>query len=200
MAQASFIDLDIRVRKVSAKHHMVEAQQPGQPIAGPEPLNWSLLSAENFQSHLDRIRNEPYTVDQSMFSEVGAALFDALFCGQVLRLFTGIYDREVEPNENAYLRLRLDIDERAPEVAVLPWEFLYWKNAYLATQTKTLVTRQLPNLEYGSIKTPHHLWQAPGLDRCPWRLGVGQCGAGKSDHHPGVRGRWHRIQGAGRSR
>ena len=153
MAQANFIDLDIRVRKVDASRYAVEAQQPGQPIAGPEPLNWSSLSSEDFQNLLERIRNEPYTVNQSIFSEVGAALFDALFGGQVLRLFTGIYDREIEPNENAYLRLRLDIDEHAPEVAVLPWEFLYWKNVYLATQTKTLVTRQLPNLEYGSIKT-----------------------------------------------
>ena len=72
------------------------------------------------------------------------------------------------PDSDTYLRLRLDIDENAPEIAVLPWELLWWRDVFLATQVQTLVGRQLLNLDYGSSTslrisgTPRVLIVIPG--------------------------------------
>ena len=92
----------------------------------------------------------PETGDTHPFRGVGETLFSALFQGQVLRLFTGIYDQSTRQSDS-YLRIRLDIDERAPEIADLPWEFLYWQRAPLATQVQTLLVRQWLNMDYGPI-------------------------------------------------
>ncbi len=88
-----------------------------------------------------------------MLKEVGATLFGSLFQGQVRDLFISIYSQEVQAHEDAYLRIRLDVDETASEIAVLPWELMAWQDVFLATQIKTLVTRQLLSLDYGNIKT-----------------------------------------------
>jgi tetratricopeptide (TPR) repeat protein len=44
------------------------------------------------------------------------------------------------------------VDERAAEVATLPWELLHWRDVPLCTQVQTLFTRQLLNLEYGGVQ------------------------------------------------
>ncbi|MCO6453032.1 MAG: CHAT domain-containing protein [Caldilineales bacterium] len=155
---STFIDFDLRIRKagdgyeVTAEATKADGKRTGQ--AGPEALDWATLSDADFVEKVRRIREEPRSIKQADYAQVGDVLFTALFQKQILRLFTGLYDNDVEPSSDAAMRLRLDIDERAPQVAVLPWEFLYWqgKQMYLATSAKTLLTRQLLNLDYGSIK------------------------------------------------
>lgn len=149
----TFIDFDLMIHKAGPASYLVTAQGPGTGRAGPEPLDNGAFTQPDFLEALRRVRDEPERCDAELLRQVGATLFNAAFTGQILRLFTGLYDQRIEPGQDAYLRLRLDIDERAPEIAALPWEFLHWRNGHLATQLRTLVSRQLLNLDYGSIET-----------------------------------------------
>lgn len=153
-----YVDFLVRVRKdgddfsVSAESTDSAGRKTGE--AGPVYLEWAALQQNPAWGRIEQIQQEPYTVKATTFAEVGGMLFDALLQGQVLRLFTGLYDHEVEPNKDTALRFRLDIDERSPQVAVVPWEFLYWRDKRLqfATSIQILFTRQLLNMDYGGIK------------------------------------------------
>ncbi len=148
----TFLDFDLTIQKAGPASYLATAQGPVWGRAGPEAIDYVALTRPDFGEALRRIRDDPGSCNADLHRGVGEALFGAVFTGQVLRLFTGLYDQRVEPDRDAYLRLRLDIDERAPEIAALPWEFLYWKGGHLATQLRTLVSRQLLNLDYGSIE------------------------------------------------
>jgi hypothetical protein len=63
-------------------------------------------------------------LDEASVEEFGKLLFSALFDEGLRREFLDIYQKAQQ--ENALLRLELDVDERQlPEVAALPWEFMY---------------------------------------------------------------------------
>ena len=142
------IDFDVRVIKNAPGAYRVTAQAPGSGLASGS-LDWARLTAVEFRVQLERMSAS----DQALLREIGNTLFGALFSGQVRELFLGIYRQRIEPVEGAALRLRLDFDETAPEIATLPWELLAWNDTHLATQVKTLVTRQLLSLNYGSVKS-----------------------------------------------
>ena len=148
MTQA--VNLDIHIRPGRDASYEVTADEKTTGRAGPEALRWQDLLDDAFQARLTRLTEVPETGEASIFRAVGEALFSALFQGQVLRLFTGIYDQRGQ-QDDARVRIRLDIDERAPEIADLPWEFLYWRDAPLATQVQTLLVRQWLNMDYGRI-------------------------------------------------
>jgi len=152
MANDTFIDLDLRIFKAGPDTFLVTAQTPGSGLASGQ-LDWAALSQPDFTSLIERIREEPFTADVALFEQVGETLFNALFQGQARDLFISIYSQRVQSVADTHLRLRLDISESAGEVAMLPWEFMHWNNFFLATQVKTLVTRQLLNLNYGNIKS-----------------------------------------------
>lgn len=153
-----YVDFTIRVQKdgdgFSVRAAAVDATGRKTGEAGPEPLDWAALQQQPAWEKIALIRESPFQVKARDYTEVGGMLFDALFRGQVLRLFTGLYDHAVEPSKDTALRLRLDIDERSPEAAVVPWEFLYWrdKRLHFATNGQILMTRQLLNMDYGAIK------------------------------------------------
>lgn len=153
-----YVDFTIRVQKdgdgFSVRAEAVDATGRKTGEAGPEPLNWAALQQHPAWEKIALIRESPYQVKARDYTEVGGMLFDALFRGQVLRLFTGLYDHSVEPSKDTALRLRLDIDERSPEAAIVPWEFLYWrdKRLHFATNSQILMTRQLLNMDFGAIK------------------------------------------------
>ncbi len=153
-----YVDFTIRVQKdgagFSVRAAAVDATGRKTGEAGPEPLDWAALQQHPAWEKIVLIRESPFQVKARDYTEVGGMLFDALFRGQVLRLFTGLYDHAVEPSKDTALRLRLDIDERSPEAAVVPWEFLYWrdKRLHFATNSQILMTRQLLNMDYGAIK------------------------------------------------
>lgn len=152
MANDTFIDFDLRIFKAGPGVFLITGQTPGSGLANGM-LDWAALSHPDFTGLIERIREEPYTTDVALFEQVGETLFNALFQGQVRDLFVSVYSQQVQSVENTYLRLRLDINEAAGEVAMLPWEFIHTNNLFLATQVKTLVTRQLLNLNYGNIKS-----------------------------------------------
>lgn len=148
----TFYELDIRIFKAGTGSYFVTAEVEGTNPTLPEPLDWRALSREGFIESLRQMREEEFTLKEATVTGVGVTLFDALFRGQVKELFESFYSRDVEPKPETYLRVRIAIDERAPEIAELPWEFLFWKGAFLATHANILLTRQLLNLDYGSIQ------------------------------------------------
>ena len=148
----TFYDMDLRVSEAGAKSYRVTAQTDGSGLAKAF-LDWGALKTDDFVGKLTRIREEPFTTDEALLREVGATLFGSLFQGQVRDLFISIYTQEVQAHEDAYLRIRLDVDEAASEIAVLPWELMAWNDVFLSTQIKTLVTRQLLSLDYGNVKS-----------------------------------------------
>jgi hypothetical protein len=63
-------------------------------------------------------------LQEAEVEELGKLLFSALFDEGLRREFLDIYQKAQQ--ENALLRLELDVDEQhLPEVAALPWEFMY---------------------------------------------------------------------------
>ncbi|RUA17171.1 MAG: hypothetical protein DSY55_02585 [Clostridia bacterium] len=145
------IDFDIRIFKTGKNAYRVTAQAPDSGLADSK-LDVQALKSEDFEQKLRQIREEPFTTNEALFREVGSTLFHALFQGQVHDLFQAFYVQQVQVKEETYLRLRLNIDEAAIELATLPWELLHREDMFLATQINTIVTRQLLNLKYGAIK------------------------------------------------
>jgi tetratricopeptide (TPR) repeat protein len=82
-------------------------------------------------------RDTPLTLQ-----EFGTRLFDALFAGSIGQLFSRSLDASRRDNVN--LRVRLQFDD-VPEVAELPWEFLYSRDLdrFLALSTRTPLVRYI---------------------------------------------------------
>ncbi len=158
-AGPSFIDFDVRVRRAGDGAYSVAAQTPGSGIAHAT-LDWATLHGEAFSERLRRLRHEPFTVREPTLRQMGRTLFDALLRDDVRTHFLGVYRHDVRPADGAYLRLRLDIGEDAPEVARLPWELLYWNGMFMATQVKTVLTRQILALDDGAMQ-PAAVAEAP---------------------------------------
>lgn len=149
---ADCLTLDLRVTAGSDGRHEVTAEEPGSGRAGPERLGLHELDAPGFRAALEIVRRGPPAADGEPFRVVGDGLFRALFGGDVLSLFAGLHDQRIRPNPHAALRLRLDIDERLPDLAALPWELLRWRDAPLSTQVQTLLSRRVAGLGYGTVR------------------------------------------------
>lgn len=148
----TFHQLDVRILRAGARRYLVMAEVEGANPTAPESLDWRALSHDDFTQALRQLREEQFTLKETTVTGIGTTLYEALFQGQVRDLFEAVYTRDVEPKPDTFLRLRLAIDEHAPEIAALPWEFLFWQGSFLATHARILLTRQLLNVEYGSIK------------------------------------------------
>jgi len=111
----TLIDFDIRIF-TAGDSYTVTAQAPDSGLAESQ-LDADALFGADFQEKLIQIREEPFTTDEALFREVGDSLFRALFQGQVRDLFLAIWSRDVQAAER-FLRLRLNIDESAIELAV----------------------------------------------------------------------------------
>ncbi len=147
----TIIDFDIRIFK-AGDAYTVTAQTPDSGLAESQ-LDAEALLSPDFQEKLTQIREEPFTIDESLLREVGDGLFRALFQGQVRDLLQAVWSQHVQAKDDGALRLRLNIDEAAIELATLPWELMLWRDVFLSTQIDTLLTRQLLNMDYGNIKS-----------------------------------------------
>jgi formylglycine-generating enzyme required for sulfatase activity len=84
--------------------------------------------------------------NQDTAIQFGQALFEAVFSNERIRDLYSSSRREAE-NQNKGLRLRLQID--SPEVAKLPWEFLYdaTLKEYLCLSPDTLIARRIKPIQ-----------------------------------------------------
>jgi tetratricopeptide (TPR) repeat protein len=92
--------------------------------------------------HLALVTPEQTDVAPFTLQEFGARLFDTVFAGNVGKVFFRSLD-EAERN-NSILRVRLQFDD-VPELAELPWEYLYIRDLdrFLVLSTRTPLTRYL---------------------------------------------------------
>lgn len=112
------------------------------PIDDPKWQNW-LNVWQNAPSRSDEslrhIRLAGELPLNSSIQDLGQNLFAALFVGKVRDLYRLVQDNVQQTGKRLRLRLRIN----APELAVLPWEFLYdddYDHDYIAlTHTATLV-------------------------------------------------------------
>jgi hypothetical protein len=95
----------------------------------------------------NELRSVLYTIeerktDPNLLMAFGSRLFDELFAGDVLMLYRTSLG--IVRHEEKCLRLRLRIN--APELAALPWEYLYDPKecGFLATSRETALVRHMP--------------------------------------------------------
>ena len=149
---AEFRNLILRISPGSDGGCEVTAEEIDSGHAGPQRLDQRVLDEPWFQAALGALRMQPEQTDNALLRAVGEGLFKVLFSSDVLALFTGLFDQRIRPNPTTCLRLNLDIDERLPDIATLPWELLRWRDTPLATQLQTWISRRFLGLDYGALR------------------------------------------------
>jgi hypothetical protein len=132
-----YLDFDILIGGKSTDGYPVTVVESP---AGEGETCCPLLINDELRGVLQNI--EERKTDPDLLMAFGRRLFDALFTGDVLTLYRtslGIVRREEK-----CLRLRMRIN--APELAALPWEYLYDPEEcrFLATSPETALVRHLP--------------------------------------------------------
>jgi CHAT domain len=130
-AQVSYVDLEVEVTSDEGRGYRVEVTSPsGGECAATAPfplddralerrlqgLRLALLSSA---ANVRRLAKP----DEKLVQELGAELFDWLFAGDARVLFDSSRQQAAREGNDQWLRLVLRI--RPPELAALPWEFLY---------------------------------------------------------------------------
>lgn len=137
-------DFDLWVRG-TPECARVEARDGSGVVVGPDPGRpLGVSGADGFWASLGRARRTRRldAPDVAEAKGLGGSLFDAVFRGEVLKRWrAGLPDAG---DARRGLRLRLHL-EGAPELADLPWEYLYDRacNRFLALSVRTPVVRYL---------------------------------------------------------
>jgi tetratricopeptide (TPR) repeat protein len=145
-----YFDFDLQFRRDGAKYTAAVLRSP----AGEAHSSFSLPAGD--QEFRERFLNEGVPrrgsrafeiPDAAVAKSVGTQLYDAVFSGEIetaLRVSLG-----EAKNQGAGLRIRLRMSE-APELANLPWEFLYSSRSqsFLALKVESPVVRyvELPEV------------------------------------------------------
>jgi TolA-binding protein len=147
--QACF-DLDLLIDRDGDRYRARVLRSPagdGQAVTFARPF--SDLELENFLLKMGRSRGRTRRIESTSVTaakQFGGRLFSAVFTGQVGECLRRSVDRAQD--EDAPLRIRLRLAD-CPELADLPWEFLYDKDDdwFVALSGATPVVRylQLPN-------------------------------------------------------
>jgi len=147
--QACF-DLDLLIDRDGDRYRARVLRSPagdGQAVTFTQPF--SDLELENFLLRMGRSRGRTRRIESTSVTaakQFGGRLFSAVFTGQVGECLRRSVDRAQD--EDATLRIRLRLAD-CPELADLPWEFLYDKDDdwFVALSGATPVVRylQLPN-------------------------------------------------------
>lgn len=142
-----YLDFELAIQPGSGRDYLVtvlhspagEARQTMHiPFDQPELEN----HLKNLQAALLRSSAQHRAVlspGERTTQQFGQALFDALFAGEILLLYRQA--RELASRQNSGVRLKLRID--APELAALPWEFMYDRDEerYLCLSVETPLVR-----------------------------------------------------------
>jgi len=110
------------------------------PYSRPQ-LEQVLLRLEHALLRSGGQRRTVLTPDEATVQEFGAALFDAVFHGEIRNLYDVSLERAGQAEQGLRLKLRIN----APELAALPWEFLFdtHRERYIALSKQTPIIRYL---------------------------------------------------------
>ncbi|WP_448609053.1 CHAT domain-containing protein [Geodermatophilus sp. URMC 60] len=148
MTERTYLDFDVLVEPASATSYRARVLNSpvGETRPVPVTIPFSDLELDNFllrigrpRRYLVRSEDEP---EATAVREFGSRLFRSVFHDQVAGALTASLDQA--EGRDAGLRVRLRLTE-APELADLPWEYLYDTDArrFLALSEWTPVIRYL---------------------------------------------------------
>src|SRR5918998_4481801 len=148
MTERTYLDFDVLVEPASATSYRARVLHSpvGETRPVPVTIPFSDLELENFllrigrpRRYLVRSEDEP---EATAVRDFGTRLFDAVFHDQVGSALAA--SRDQAESRDAGLRVRLRLTD-SPELADLPWEYLYDKDArrFLALSEWTPLVRYL---------------------------------------------------------
>ncbi len=137
-------ELDIRFVPLGGGRHLVLAESRRGQASAEMTIPFDPRDVENFilrhcDPHRGAVRGwAPPSVQP--FADFGAGLFDALFTGPVRDLY--LQHAAAVASDDVGLGIRLRVTS-VPELAGLPWEYLYDGTAFLALTGAVTITRHL---------------------------------------------------------
>lgn len=143
MPDFRYLDIDIDIDRVGSTYHVQVTNSPAGTGDADFTLPFNDIELENFLLKLGGARRRVRRIDapeMDAAKQFGGRLFGAVFSGTVRDCLTGSLARA--DASDAGLRVRLHLDG-APELADLPWEFLYNPslNRFLALSVDTPLVR-----------------------------------------------------------
>ncbi len=144
-AASGYLNFDLSILYVAGQRYIARADTPRGTAQNEFEMPFRAEEIENFWQNLVRPPRKSDTRENAA-REFGGRLFEAVFAGQV----RGFFFNSIASarNQNMGLRIRIDVQD-APELANLPWEFLYdasTKNFFgLATETPIVRFVNLPS-------------------------------------------------------
>ncbi|GAB4215018.1 MAG: hypothetical protein OHK0022_54390 [Roseiflexaceae bacterium] len=144
MSPQGYLDVDLEIER-AGEQYQAELDSPcGQASATFAPP-FAALEIENIILRLGQVRRGLRRIDTpevEAAKSFGARLFNAVFSQSVRDCLIKSLDQASSQGLGLRVRLRLN---KAPELAVLPWEYLYYSdlNRFFALSTKTPIVRYL---------------------------------------------------------
>jgi formylglycine-generating enzyme required for sulfatase activity len=141
----TYLDFDLRLRPAEGGYRAEVLASPAGEAAIAFAAPFSPLELENFLLRIGRPRRGTRRIDSPEMAAaktLGARLWDAVFNGVVRDCWHGSLSAAEERGRGLRLRLRLG---EAPELADIPWEYLYMSAAgrFLSLSQKTPLIRYL---------------------------------------------------------
>lgn len=147
MAAMEYLDFDLAVEATPTPgtYQVSVLASPRGEASGQMVFPFNADALENVILKLGRTRTGVRSLGsptQSVAEKFGRELFDALFAGEVGSRFESSLDEAADSGKGLRIRLRLG---RAPQLADVPWEYLYWasRRRFLVLSSKTPVVRYL---------------------------------------------------------
>ena len=145
MAEISFLDFDLRFERMETGYRARVVGCPALPVASDFTLPFSDEALENYLLKIGRPRRDVRRFESrevELAKDFGRQLFDAVFGREILSCLRQSLDEAARQDKG--LRLRLNLTD-APELADLPWEYLYesQRNLFFALFGKTPIVRYL---------------------------------------------------------
>ena len=145
MTEMRYLDFDLRIERAEEGYTARILDCPTGEASTHFTMPFSKLELENFVLRMGRARPGVRRLESPEMEAAkvfGGRLFEAVFQGNVRGCFNSSLDLVRRQGSGLRLRLRLD----APEMADLPWEYLYNPslNRFLSLSVETPVVRYLP--------------------------------------------------------
>ncbi len=145
MAEIKYLDFDLLIERAEEGYTARVLNSPGGQASADFSLPFSELELENFLLRVGRTRRGVRRLESPEMEAAksfGGRLFDAVFGGEARGCLRSSLDEA--SRQEAGLRVRLRLAD-APELADLPWEYLYNSslNRFLSLSTETPIVRYL---------------------------------------------------------
>jgi CHAT domain/TPR repeat len=139
----NYDDFDLQIQPAGENYRVQLLNSPSGQVATTLVIPFTSVEVSNFLSRIGKVRRSMRGSagrELTAAKEFGGKLFDSLFSGELRGSFRSSLDRSVRAGKGLRIRLRLT---DVPEIADLPWEFLYdaKSDVFWATSTETPVVR-----------------------------------------------------------